>query len=293
MPTTPDNVIGLERGKLLASKQNFYREADGLERVIEEFYFNTADRDEFALSLFSNFTPYAKAYNKTIQSAQSQNTISERIPLGDGHGYEYLVVERAEYENMDGGITLAKVTYVGLYTTSSPAPIIELVPAPERTYIHYRYYIRASFIKFMGEPGSVFEKTLIESQFGEESGGLFFPAPAINYQKLPIATIRRYVFNSRTWASAYGGKASLRWNRCNLSGLVPDGLIIEGQPNLIPADATITYYGFIITGFSVKRYGYFGLVNWELKEGARVDGFSADVGTSGSTNCTSTLNFSL
>ena len=105
-------VIGSAIGATTRSKalqrQNFSKEPNGLETIIEAYAIQTINRDTVVPE------------KNTVHSAFSSSSKT----------YERMVVESVNTEEQDGGITQMLVTYVGLTTPSGlPPPIVRLIPA--------------------------------------------------------------------------------------------------------------------------------------------------------------------
>ena len=115
-------------------RQNFNKEPNGLETIIESYAISTANRDTIVPeknTLHSVFSSSAKPYPR-------------------------MVVESVTTEEQDGGITSMLVTYVGLTTsTGLPPPIVRLIPtAGEGVYgpplvIEAEYVTDVSETEFM------------------------------------------------------------------------------------------------------------------------------------------------
>ena len=88
-------------------RQNFNKEPNGLETIIESYAISTANRDTIIPE------------KDTLHSAFSSSTKK----------YSRMVVESVATEEQDGGITQMIVTFVGLTTsTGLPPPIVRLIP---------------------------------------------------------------------------------------------------------------------------------------------------------------------
>jgi hypothetical protein len=100
-------VIGSAISTKVLQRQNFSKEPNGLETIIEAYAIQTANRDTVVPeknTLHSAFSSSAKKYTR-------------------------MAVESVTTEEQDGGITQMLVTYVGLTTlTGLPPPIIRLIP---------------------------------------------------------------------------------------------------------------------------------------------------------------------
>jgi hypothetical protein len=115
-------------------RQNFNKEPNGLETIIESYAIATANRDTIIPeknTLHSVFSSSAKKYSR-------------------------MVVESVTTEEQDGGITQMLVTFVGLTTsTGLPPPIVRLIPtAGEGVYgpplvIEAEYVTDVSETEFM------------------------------------------------------------------------------------------------------------------------------------------------
>ena len=127
-------VIGSAISTKVLQRQNFSKEPNGLETIIEAYAIQTANRDTVVPeknTLHSAFSSSAKKYTR-------------------------MVVESVTTEEQDGGITQMLVTFVGLTTsTGLPSPIIRLIPtAGEGVYgpplvIEAEYVTDVSETQFM------------------------------------------------------------------------------------------------------------------------------------------------
>lgn len=127
-------VIGSAISTKVLQRQNFSKEPNGLETIIEAYAIQTANRDTVVPeknTLHSAFSSYAKKYTR-------------------------MAVESVTTEEQDGGITQMLVTFVGLTTsTGLPPPIIRLIPtAGEGVYgpplvIEAEYVTDVSETQFM------------------------------------------------------------------------------------------------------------------------------------------------
>ena len=88
-------------------RQNFNKEPNGLETIIESYAIATANRD--------TIVPEKDTLHSTFSSSTKK--------------YSRMVVESVATEEQDGGITQMLVTYVGLTLASGlPPPIVRLIP---------------------------------------------------------------------------------------------------------------------------------------------------------------------
>jgi hypothetical protein len=127
-------VIGSAIGSKVLQRQNFNKEPNGLETIIEAYAIQTANRDTVIPE------------KNTLHSAFSSSTKK----------YSRMVVESVTTEEQDGGITQMLVTFVGLTTlTGLPPPIVRLIPtAGEGVYgpplvIEAEYVTDVSETEFM------------------------------------------------------------------------------------------------------------------------------------------------
>jgi hypothetical protein len=102
------NSIGATSTSKVLQRQNFNKEPNGLETIIEAYSIKTSNRDAIVPERF------------TLHSAFSSSSKK----------YSRMAVDSVATEEMDGGITQMLVTFVGLTTTSGlPPPIIRLIPS--------------------------------------------------------------------------------------------------------------------------------------------------------------------
>ncbi len=127
-------VIGSAIGSKVLQRQNFNKEPNGLETIIEAYAIQTANRDAVVPE------------KNTLHSAFSSSTKK----------YSRMAVESVATEEMDGGITQMLVTFVGLTTsTGLPPPVVRLIPtAGEGVYgpplvIEAEYVTDSSETQFM------------------------------------------------------------------------------------------------------------------------------------------------
>jgi hypothetical protein len=106
-------------------RQNFNKEPNGLETIIEAYAISTANRDTIVPE------------KNTLHSAFSSSTKK----------YTRMVVESVTTEEQDGGITQMLVTYVGLTTlTGLPPAIVRLIPTPDAGIYGPDMIIEAEFL---------------------------------------------------------------------------------------------------------------------------------------------------
>jgi len=116
-------------------RQNFNKEPNGLETIVESYAIATANRDTIV---------------------PEKNTLHSAFSSPSAKKYPRMVVESVTTEEQDGGITQMLVTFVGLTTlTGLPPPIVKLIPtAGEGVYgpplvIEAEYVTDVSETEFM------------------------------------------------------------------------------------------------------------------------------------------------
>ena len=106
-------------------RQNFNKEPNGLETIIEAYAIATANRD--------TVVPEKNTLHSTFSSSTKK--------------YTRMVVESVTTEEQDGGITQMLVTYVGLTTsTGLPPAIVRLIPTADAGIFGPPLSIEAEFV---------------------------------------------------------------------------------------------------------------------------------------------------
>lgn len=124
------SAIGATSTSKVLQRQNFNKELNGLETLIESYAIQTANRDTIV------------PQKDTLHSAFSSSTKK----------YSRMVVESVATEEQDGGITQMLVTFVGLTTASGlPPPIVRLIPTPGAGIYGPPLVIEAEFITDINE----------------------------------------------------------------------------------------------------------------------------------------------
>jgi len=123
-------VIGSAIGSKVLQRQNFNKEPNGLETIIEAYAIQTANRDTVVPE------------KNTLHSAFSSSTKK----------YSRMVVESVTTEEQDGGITQMLVTFVGLTTlTGLPPAIVRLIPTEGAGIFGPPLTIEAEFVTDVSE----------------------------------------------------------------------------------------------------------------------------------------------
>ena len=100
-------IIGSAINTKVLKRQNFNKEPNGLETLIEAYAIKTSNR--------ASIVPEKNTLHTAFSSASTT--------------YERMAVESVATEEEDGGITSMLVTFVGLTTsTGLPPPIVRLIP---------------------------------------------------------------------------------------------------------------------------------------------------------------------
>jgi len=101
------SIIGSSIDSKVLQRQNFNKEPNGLETIIEAYAIKTANRETIV---------------------PEKNTLHSAFSLSSKK-YSRMAVESVATEEQDGGITQMLVTFVGLTSsTGLPPPIIRLIP---------------------------------------------------------------------------------------------------------------------------------------------------------------------
>lgn len=174
-------VIGSAIGSKVLQRQNFNKEPNGLETIIEAYAIQTANRDAVVPE------------KNTLHSAFSSSTKK----------YSRMVVESVTTEEQDGGITQMLVTFVGLTTlTGLPPAIVRLIPTEGAGIFGPPLTIEAEFVTDVSESqfinGSIIKNTelavppRLASALGLNQNINKMP-PFINGTKMPDNPIQPYV----------------------------------------------------------------------------------------------------
>ena len=141
-------VIGSAIGSKVLQRQNFNKEPNGLETIIEAYAIQTANRDAVVPE------------KNTLHSAFSSSTKK----------YSRMVVESVATEEQDGGITQMLVTFVGLTTsTGLPPPIVRLIPTAGEGVYGPPLVIEAEYVTDVGET------QFMAGQLSQNNGALAAP----------------------------------------------------------------------------------------------------------------------
>jgi hypothetical protein len=193
------NSIGATNTSKVLQRQNFSKEPNGLETIIEAYAIQTVNRDTVVPeknTLHSAFSSSAKKYTR-------------------------MAVESVTTEEQDGGITQMLVTFVGLTTsTGLPAPVVRLIPTAGEGVYGPPLVIEAEYVTDVSE--TEFMAGQIAQNNGLQRVGLFTPTikmpEIINGYAMPRDP-RSAFFSSGTGVIAqYGGYCVLSMS-CERRGL--------------------------------------------------------------------------
>lgn len=239
-------IVGLSKPRL--TRRLFFREAVGLERVQEEYVYPNSS------SGFANSLVNGKSQSEIIGTVES-----------DGGSYPTMVIERVEFQSLNGGLNLAIVTYVGLHTTQSPSPIISIEPILDNNWLFHKYAVIVRFVTSLGSPGSRSEISAVSSTYAR--GTIH---TVINGTPIPQGVVGKANFLDL-------GTRSLNWNlgwiSCPFSreSCGETSPIDEFEPTvqtLTPVKGGIYYQGFSVYGASVERFGLYGVIRLDIRDQA-------------------------
>jgi len=193
-------VIGSAIGSKVLQRQNFNKEPNGLETIIEAYAIKTANRDTVVPekdTLHSAFSSSAKTYSR-------------------------MVVESVTTEEQDGGITQMLVTYVGLTSLSGlPPAIVRLIPTAGAGIYGPPLTIEAEFVTDVSE--SQFIKGNINATSEIKLGNISFGQvnqmpPFINGTKMPDNPRQPFNSSNRVSIAQYFGYCTQTYS-CERRGL--------------------------------------------------------------------------
>lgn len=272
-------IQGIPERKLVESNKNLVREDNGLERIKQDYLLRTQDLEFFASNVFINGKSYYDVYQYSA-AYNPANYIATPIAVeAPVSGYECMRIERVDYESQKGGITVAKITYVGLFSTAYPKPIISYDPIIDNNWMHHNYEINITFVSFVGSEGSNYEKLILQDRFSIQNKFL-----SVYYYLAPsLINGYRFYFNKvfpYTWVGYTGVRpnANLAW--ANKTGCYL--LCIPTGGSEVQHEGKGTFLGFTQTSLTFKRYGLVGLFQMKLKDAAYLQGYYSQ--TSGGAN---------
>ena len=165
------SIIGSSIDTKVLQRQNFNKEPNGLETVVESYAIKTSNRD----TIIPEKGVVHSAFHSTAPSSFKK--------------YSRMVVESVATEEQDGGITQMLVTFVGLTTlTGLPPAIVRLIPTPGAGIYGAPLIVEAEFITDISE--TEFIRGNIQGTSSINLGSVSFGTvnqmpPFINGTKMP------------------------------------------------------------------------------------------------------------
>jgi len=271
------SILGIPDNKMKFHQRTFFREAVGLERIQEEYIFSTLDFEQFSSNVLFN--------------GAKQKDVADFVDWSSGEEIQYdrMVIERIEYQPISGGLTHAFVTYVGLYSTEIPKPIITIQGILDRNWLFNNYAAIVQFVSYIGEPGSIDEIRAVSGTYARGTIHKKINEYSIPQGSNPPSTLP---VNARlSW--------NLGWINCpffreECSETFPDGPGGEAQENLTSVIGSVFYTGFSVYSMNVERFGLYGVFRLDIRDQATYNiGYTSFLCGQFSTTlppCTSYLN---
>jgi hypothetical protein len=208
------NAIGATSTSKVLQRQNFNKEPNGLETIVESYAIATANRDTIVPekdTLHSAFSSSAKKYTR-------------------------MVVESVTTEEQDGGITQMLVTFVGLTTaTGLPPAIVRIIPTPGAGIFGPNMVIEAEFLTDKSETDFSANGAggLTQPPSFFQPGRTLMP-DTINGTKMPANP--REPFSRTTYAASFAYFGYIQQSlSCDRRGifLIARATFAEGQSSVI------------------------------------------------------------
>lgn len=159
------DIIGSAINTKVLKRQNFSKEANGLETIIEAYAIKTSNR--------ATIIPEKNTTHTSFSSASVK--------------YSRMVVESVASEEEDGGITQLLVTYVGLTSsTGLPPAIVRLIPTPGAEIYGPPLVIEAEYITDITETQFISSNAQASGLGGRSWASSTSPMPEfINGTRMP------------------------------------------------------------------------------------------------------------
>lgn len=246
-------VIGFPDGKIKLSDRTIFTEPNGLERIEDSYIIPP----------------------KVLKTFQEQVKLGLKMSIlwslfiadeGDLKSYETMVVERLDYANVGGGLTNVRVTYVGLYSTQKPRPLIYINPIVGNSYVHNKWSVSAEYVTFIGEAGGSTEIALVDAN--KAFTGVRNPK-ALNGYPIPDGKIQPY----QVQADSLPKGTQIGWLTCPLFydscyDIPAQGNSLENKSVRAFNYGEFLYLGMCLTNFSVEKFGLYGAVKVEYADAA-------------------------
>jgi len=193
-------IIGSAISSKVLQRQNFNKEPNGLETVIEAYALKTSNRD--------TVVPEKGTLHSAFSSSDKK--------------YSRMIVESVNTEEQDGGITQMLVTFVGLTTlTGLPPAIVRLIPTAGAGIYGPPLTIEAEFVTDVSE--SEFIKGNIQTTATIRLGNIVFGTinqmpQFINGTKMPDNPRQPFSSSTQISITQYFGYCTLTYS-CERRGL--------------------------------------------------------------------------
>lgn len=193
-------IIGSSIDSKVLQRQNFNKEPNGLETVVESYAIKTSNRD--------TVVPEKDTLHAAFSSSSKK--------------YSRMVVESVSTEEQDGGITQMLVTFVGLTTsTGLPPAIVRLIPTPGAGIFGAPLVVEAEFITDVSE--TEFIRGNIQGTSSINLGNVSFGSvnqmpPFINGTKMPSNPREPFKSSTRVNVAEYFGYCTVS-HSCERRGL--------------------------------------------------------------------------
>jgi len=194
-------IIGSAIDSKVLQRQNFSKEPNGLETIIEAYALKTSNRDTIVPN------------KDTLHSAFSSSTKK----------YTRMVVESVSTEEQDGGITSMLVTFVGLTSsTGLPPAIVRLLPTAGAGIFGPPLTIEAEFVTDSSETefinGSISPNVVIALPTFLVTGQINKMPSFINGTKMPDDPRTPFVTSTQSSFRQYFGYVTQTYS-CERRGL--------------------------------------------------------------------------
>ena len=186
-------------GAKVLQRQNYQRENNGLETITENYIIRTTDRLTLAPA------------KDTLHSAFSTATPK----------YSRMAVETITFDEMDGGLTIMSVVYVGLtYSTGLPQPVVRLIPTAGEGIYGPPIVIEAEYVTDVSETEFMAGQLALNSalQVGLVFSNTIKMPAVINGYQMPRDPRSAYSQSSSVVSVQYSGYCVLS-KSCDRRGL--------------------------------------------------------------------------
>lgn len=186
-------------GAKVLQRQNYQRENNGLETITENYIIRTTDRLTLAPS------------KDTLHSAFSTATPK----------YSRMAVETITFDEMDGGLTIMSVVYVGLTSsTGLPQPVVRLIPTAGEGIYGPPIVIEAEYVTDVSETQFMAGQLALNSamQVGLVFSNTIKMPAVINGYQMPRDPRSTYSESSSVASVQYSGYCVLS-KSCDRRGL--------------------------------------------------------------------------